>query len=602
MGTGIKGFKSQKILKSKLKGYTEDQSVDYERYTTIQELTGDKHGADVVIHGGFEVDGVVRSVEAGSNVRVLKLTAHGAQKGDFVRFKLSGIEASILSVPDVDTVIIGSELSFNPIGLEVLICRHITPSYNVDGSLNVLASQGPVQFLKDGSVTEVSYDTDTPTDSNALPVNIVTVNGQGISTTVDLSGAQINVQLSDTGASPDSVRIGNGTNRLDINANKEALVHDADAITGLGSLLTELQLKANLNETQPVEQLGKLSTLNSFSGPLAINETWTGTGEDTLNYGNIALGIYATQASFTLGFTVEVSADNITFFPSDSFTITAGSVKFYSLCPSMRYFRLVYKNDGVASDVIIQTVLKPFHIKPSFHRLDDTLTDQNDAELVRAVISGHTTAGGGSYENVKVTPSGALVADVTVSSSALPAGAATSAKQDLLLAELQLKADLTETQPVSVQNTVPVTGTFWQATQPVSGPLTDTQLRAAAVPVSGPLTDSQLRATPVPVTGTLATTQGYADGSVYTAQISVGDITAVRATVSGSAPSATRKKLMIKPSENNSGRMFIGSSAVTISTGLEIIGPDRMEFDFNTADYYLISNTAGQVVEVLEQY
>jgi hypothetical protein len=32
---------------------------------------------------------------------------------------------------------------------------------------------------------------------------------------------------------------------------------------------------------------------------------------------------------------------------------------------------------------------------------------------------------------------------------------------------------------------VPVSGTFWQATQPVSGPLTDAELRAAAVPVSG---------------------------------------------------------------------------------------------------------------------
>jgi hypothetical protein len=89
------------------------------------------------------------------------------------------------------------------------------------------------------------------------------------------------------------------------------------------------------------------------------------------------------------------------------------------------------------------------------------------------------------------------------------------------------------TQPVSgtvsISGTVPVSGTFWQATQPVSiaatvavsGPLTDTQLRAAAVPVSGtfwqatqpvsiaatvavsgPLTDTQLRATAVPVSGT----------------------------------------------------------------------------------------------------
>lgn len=67
-------------------------------------------------------------------------------------------------------------------------------------------------------------------------------------------------------------------------------------------------------------------------------------------------------------------------------------------------------------------------------------------------------------------------------------GLATSAKQDTLLAELQLKADLTETQPVSLASvpshavtnagtfavqvtsapTTAVTGTFWQATQPVS--------------------------------------------------------------------------------------------------------------------------------------
>ena len=61
---------------------------------------------------------------------------------------------------------------------------------------------------------------------------------------------------------------------------------------------------------------------------------------------------------------------------------------------------------------------------------------------------------------------------------------------------------LTGTLPVSIATmpSTPVTGTFWQATQPVSGPLTDTQLRATAVPVSGPLTDTQLRATNVDVT------------------------------------------------------------------------------------------------------
>lgn len=95
-----------------------------------------------------------------------------------------------------------------------------------------------------------------------------------------------------------------------------------------------------------------------------------------------------------------------------------------------------------------------------------------------------------------------------------------------------LRIDPTGTTPQAV------TGTFWQATQPisgtvtanagtgtlaVSGPLTDTQLRATAVPisgtvtanagtgtlaVSGPLTDTQLRATPVPISGTVTANAG----------------------------------------------------------------------------------------------
>jgi hypothetical protein len=43
---------------------------------------------------------------------------------------------------------------------------------------------------------------------------------------------------------------------------------------------------------------------------------------------------------------------------------------------------------------------------------------------------------------------------------------------------------------------------------PVTGPLTDGQLRATAVPVSGPLTDVQLRATAVPVSGTVTANTG----------------------------------------------------------------------------------------------
>lgn len=46
---------------------------------------------------------------------------------------------------------------------------------------------------------------------------------------------------------------------------------------------------------------------------------------------------------------------------------------------------------------------------------------------------------------------------------------------------------------------VPVVIASNQSAVPVSGPLTDVQLRATAVPVSGPLTDTQLRASAVPI-------------------------------------------------------------------------------------------------------
>jgi hypothetical protein len=55
--------------------------------------------------------------------------------------------------------------------------------------------------------------------------------------------------------------------------------------------------------------------------------------------------------------------------------------------------------------------------------------------------------------------------------------------------------------PVTIasnQSAVPVSGTFWQATQPVSGTVT-ANAGTGTMAVSGPLTDTQLRATAVPV-------------------------------------------------------------------------------------------------------
>ena len=58
----------------------------------------------------------------------------------------------------------------------------------------------------------------------------------------------------------------------------------------------------------------------------------------------------------------------------------------------------------------------------AYTRITDTLTDNSLAGLNRSVITGVTTGGGGGYVNVKVNPSGALVADVTGTVAATQSG------------------------------------------------------------------------------------------------------------------------------------------------------------------------------------
>ena len=96
--------------------------------------------------------------------------------------------------------------------------------------------------------------------------------------------------------------------------------------------------------------------------------------------------------------------------------------------------------------------------------------------------------------NVVVTSLPAVTGTVTanagtnLNTSAL----ATQATLASILTDLQAKADLLETQPISIASmpSTPVTGTFWQATQPISGTVTSTDggagktLKSAVVSLS----------------------------------------------------------------------------------------------------------------------
>lgn len=92
-------------------------------------------------------------------------------------------------------------------------------------------------------------------------------------------------------------------------------------------------------------------------------------------------------------------------------------------------------------------------------------------------------------------------------------------------------------------------------------------------------------------------------GTIFTTQMVVGT-TPVRATVDGFAPQAGRTMLIVKPSKNNTGTasIYIGSSAVATTNGVELISVDAQRFPNDSSDYYLVSDTAGQIVELMEKF
>ena len=118
-----------------------------------------------------------------------------------------------------------------------------------------------------------------------------------------------------------------------------------------------------------------------------------------------------------------------------------------------------------------------------------------------------------------------------------PNGQATMANSEpVVIASNQSAIPVTDNGgSLTIDGTVAVSN--FPATQAVSGPLTDAQLRATAVPISGtvstgltqPLTDTQLRATAVPVSGTFFQATQPISGTVDTelpAAVPLSDSTA----------------------------------------------------------------------------
>lgn len=145
-----------------------------------------------------------------------------------------------------------------------------------------------------------------------------------------------------------------------------------------------------------------ISSLNSTTATLLAGATFTGTWEDVVGFANIAISLYSDVDSATDGLKIEFSNDGVTVHSDDVFTISGGTGKQYTFGVISPYVRIRYVNG--ASNQTTFNLATLYHIsaiKPSSHRIDDSITGQHDAELSKAVITGKNPDG--NFDNERVS-------------------------------------------------------------------------------------------------------------------------------------------------------------------------------------------------------
>lgn len=142
---------------------------------------------------------------------------------------------------------------------------------------------------------------------------------------------------------------------------------------------------------------GRASDANSTTELLGAGGIFTGKVERVRQYPNISIGVLTDVSSAQDGLVLQGSHDGVIYFDLDTYTINRTALDFTQISigrTGFDFFRVKYTNgvtpQGVFSLKVIYDVNRT---KPSSHQIDDPISGQNDAELVKAVLTGVTPDG-----------------------------------------------------------------------------------------------------------------------------------------------------------------------------------------------------------------
>lgn len=258
---------------------------------------------------------------------------------------------------------------------------------------------------EDGNLLSVKTNTDnldtllSTRASEATTLDIKTQTDQLTfsSSRLVVDASQVVVPISDNGGSltvDGTVTANQGgtwnVNALGTTAAGASLTENPLAISGVDGSGVKRTVRTDSNGFIVPVNMGVVVSSNSTSTPLGAGASFTGPFVEIKDYSTVSIMIYADQPSASLGFEIEWSSDGTNVDDTDRFNFSPSNFanRQYTFGPIARYFRLRYTNGATPQTTFrLQTMLRPFDIKPSSHRVGNTISVEADAELVKAVVT-----------------------------------------------------------------------------------------------------------------------------------------------------------------------------------------------------------------------
>ena len=191
-------------------------------------------------------------------------------------------------------------------------------------------------------------------------------------------------------------------NVIQVGGNDGTNAYGLPLASGGGSLVT-----SGSSATTQVTSL--VSSGNSSTTPLTAGSTFTGTSVDLITLGYVSVQIEVlTDKAGTLQ--MQFSPDNSNWDHTTTVAVPASNSTSVASGIHGRYVRTVMTNTAGTNQTFmrLQTILIPGNSNATIKDLESPVTIDDNALITHSLITGITTAGGSSFVDVKVNPSGTL--------------------------------------------------------------------------------------------------------------------------------------------------------------------------------------------------